>query len=503
MNQIYEQVLTADVSGVAIETRLQKARHLSEKFQNSIFMKREDTQSVFSFKCRGAYNKIRQLSNHERSSGIIAASAGNHAQGVALSADQLNINATIVMPQTTPSIKVDAVKRLNATVILHGDSYDDAYNHAMVLSDQNGYTFIHPYDDPAVIAGQGTIALEILDQLSEPIDYIFVAVGGGGLLAGILAVFKTLSPNTKVIACEPENSACLKAALDANDRIELDSVGIFADGVAVKQIGELPYEIIKADLDDSILVGIDDICSAIKDIYEETRSIVEPAGALSLAGMKHYLKTHSIIDKNIVTINCGANMNFDRLRHVAERTEIGEEKEALFAVEIPEKPGSLNDFCQVIGKRTITEFNYRFQKNKDAVIFLGFSIESKIDSESLINKINDNGYQATDLTFNELAKIHVRHMIGGIPHTPLRNERLFRCQFPERPGALMEFLSQLLKKWNISLFHYRNHGAAYGRVLIGLEVPDSDHEILDDMIAAIGFKFIEETNNDAYKLMLK
>ena len=503
IHQIYEQVLTADVSGVAIESPMQRAKQLSAKFNNSIFMKREDMQSVFSFKCRGAYNKIRQLSNHDRSAGIIAASAGNHAQGVALSADQLNIDAIIVMPVTTPSIKVDAVKRLNATVILHGDSYDEAYLHAQDLSESKGYTFIHPYDDASVIAGQGTIATEILDQLSEPIDYVFVAVGGGGLLAGILAVFKTVSPNTKVIACEPENSACLKMALDANERVQLGSVGIFADGVAVKQIGALTFDIIQPHVDDSILVGIDDICAAIKDIYEETRSIVEPAGALSLAGMKQYLKQHNLVDQNIVTINCGANMNFDRLRHVAERTEIGEQKEALFAVEIPEKPGSLKQFCKVIGKRTITEFNYRFQQHKDAVIFLGFRIESELDSETLTDTINANGYHATDLTQNELAKIHIRHMIGGIPHQPLSNERLFRCQFPERPGALMEFLDQLLTKWNISLFHYRNHGAAYGRVLIGLEVPVKDNEKLDAMIASTGFKFFEETSNVAFKLILK
>ena len=374
IQSIYEQAIQADVSGVAVKSRLQRAKKLSENYNNFVFMKREDTQSVFSFKCRGAYNKIRQLSNSEKSVGIIAASAGNHAQGVALSAYQLNLEATIIMPVTTPSIKVDAVKKLGAKVILFGDSYDDAYEHALLLSHDEGFTFIHPYDDPKVIAGQATIALEIIDQLSEPIDYIFVAVGGGGLLAGILAVFKTISPKTIVVAVEPENSNCLSAALEANERVSLDSVGIFADGVAVKQIGEETFNLIQPHIDDSILVSIDDICAAIKDIYDETRSVVEPAGALSLAGMKDYIKKHNITDKNIVTINCGANMNFDRLRHVAERAEIGEEKEAIYVVNIPEEPGSLKSFCSIIGKRTITEFNYRFQKKDEAMIFVGFSI---------------------------------------------------------------------------------------------------------------------------------
>lgn len=502
LNEIYEKVLQADVSGVAVQSRLQRAKKISKKFKNSIFMKREDTQSVFSFKCRGAYNKIRQLSNSEKSSGIIAASAGNHAQGVALSAYQLNLAAMIVMPVTTPSIKVDSVKSHGANVILFGDSYDDAYNHAVELADSEGFTFIHPYDDPDVIAGQGTIASEILDQLTEPIDYVFVAVGGGGLLAGVLAVFKTLSPQTVVVAVEPDNSACLAAALKAKERVILDTVGIFADGVAVKQIGHLTYSLIEPNIDDSILVGIDDICAAIKDIYDETRSIVEPAGALSLAGMKHYIAQHGIEDKNIVTINCGANMNFDRLRHVAERAEIGEKNEAIYAVEIPENPGSLKKFCSQIGKRTITEFNYRYQKDNQAIIFLGLTIDNLSDAKNVLDNMVSAGYNANDLTENELAKLHVRHMIGGIPHNVLDNERLFRCQFPERPGALMEFLDQLLSKWNISLFHYRNHGAAYGRVLIGLEVPISDNQKLDEMIASTGFNFIEETDNLAYKLML-
>ena len=371
LSKVYEYVNNADVTGVAITTPLYKANILSKRYDNFIFIKREDMQPVFSFKCRGAYNKIRQLSNHDRSAGIVAASAGNHAQGVAMSAQILNINATIVMPETTPLIKVNAVKSYGVKVVLHGDSYDDAYAHAQTLVSEHNYIFIHPYDDIDVIAGQGTLANEVLEQFSEPIDYIFVAVGGGGLLAGVLAVFKVLSPSTKVIAVEPDNSNCLGAALNAQERVILDTVGIFADGVAVRQIGELPFDIVKDHLDGHITVSTDEICAAIKDIYDELRSIVEPAGALSLAGFKAYAHQHNLTDKNIVTINCGANMNFDRLRHVAERTDIGEKKEILFSVELPETPGALFEFCKTIGHRTITEFNYRFQSHDSAKIFIG------------------------------------------------------------------------------------------------------------------------------------
>ena len=427
LSHIHEKVLNADVSGVSIVTPLRHARRLSKKHNNHIFMKREDMQSVFSFKCRGAYNKIRQLSNHDKSAGIIAASAGNHAQGVALSAQQLNIDATIVMPQTTPPIKVNAVRELDATVILHGDSYDDACEYAHQLAKEKDLIFIHPYDDEDVIAGQGTLALEILDQLSEPIDYVFVAVGGGGLLAGVIAVFKVLSPNTKIIAVEPDNSNCLAQAIKDNKRTVLSQVGIFTDGVAVKQIGEHTFPIIQPHVDSAICVSIDEICAAIKDIYEETRSIVEPAGALSLAGLKKYLTQHNIEDKNMITINCGANMNFDRLRHIAERTDIGEHKEALLSVQIPEMPGALLSFCHLIGARTITEFNYRFQTNKNAVIFVG--IEKDNDFQELITILNNNDYKNNDLSMDECAKIHVRHMIGGIPTPPLANEQFLESNF--------------------------------------------------------------------------
>ncbi|MGA0242699.1 MAG: threonine ammonia-lyase, biosynthetic, partial [Candidatus Marinamargulisbacteria bacterium] len=481
---MYFKVESADVSGVANVTPLQKAPLLSQRYNNHIYMKREDLQPVFSFKCRGAHNKIRQLSANQKKRGIIAASAGNHAQGVALSAQTLGLNAIIVMPQTTPSIKVDAVKRFGATVILHGDSYDDAYDHAIQTATDNGRVFIHPYDDPDVIAGQGTIAMELLNQLSDPIDYLFVAVGGGGLLAGILAVMKTLSPTTQVIGVEPETSDCLTQALRAGTRVTLPSVGIFADGVAVKQIGELPFNIIQPAVDDTICVSIDAICAAIKDIYDDTRSIVEPAGALSLAGAKAFLLKKTLKNKHVVTINCGANMNFDRLRHVAERTNIGEKKEQLLSVEIPETPGALMAFCETIGRQTITEFNYRYQGASTAAIFLG--VETSPDCPNAATYLQSKGYHCQDLSANECAKIHIRHMVGGPPKTPLPNERILRVQFPERPGALLEFLTTLQNAWDITLFHYRNHGAAFGRVLVGFNVPS---DTLSDFYASL-----KETN---------
>lgn len=500
LERIHEKVLKADVSGVSMVTPLQHALRLSKKINNHVFMKREDMQSVFSFKCRGAYNKIRQLSNHEKSSGIIAASAGNHAQGVALSAQQLNIDATIVMPQTTPPIKVNSVRELGGNVVLHGDSYDDAYQFARQLSCDNGLIFIHPYDDEDVIAGQGTLALEILQQLTEPIDAIYVAVGGGGLLAGVISVFKVLSPKTKIIAVEPENSNCLSVALKMNERVQLDSVGIFADGVAVKQIGELTFPIIQPYVDESICVSIDEICSAIKDIYEETRSIVEPAGALSLAGLKKHALANDLENKNLVTINCGANMNFDRLRHVAERTEIGEQKESLLAVKIPERPGALLQFCKLIGHRTITEFNYRYKSNMSANIFVG--IERGDDFDQLLTNLSEENYINSDLSNDECAKIHVRHMIGGIPDPILKNEQIYRFQFPERPGALFEFLKGLKSIWNITLFHYRNHGAAYGRVLVGLDIPPSDQLEFQDFISKLKFNSYNETFNTSVTTFL-
>ena len=406
------------------------------------------------------------------------------------------------MPETTPKIKVNAVKALNATVVLNGDSYDDAYEHAKKLEASTGAIFIHPYDDVDVIAGQGTIGLEIIEQLSEPIDMVFVAVGGGGLLAGILGAFKTLSPTTKIIAVEPVNSNCLAAAMAANERVILNTVGIFTDGVAVKQIGQLPFDIIKKYVDDTICVSIDDICSAIKDIYEETRTVVEPAGALSLAGMKHYLHKISQSNLNIVTINCGANMNFDRLRHIAERTEHSENNESLLAVTIPENPGSLKQFCELLDRRTITEFNYRYQSNDQAIIFVGVSHDD-LPIQNFLDQLSANNYIFTDLTTNECAKIHIRHMVGGRPQSTRLNEQLFRFQFPERPGALLDFLDALQNHWNITLFHYRNHGAAFGRVLVGLDINTKDESKLHQFINNLGFNYFNETNNIAYELFCK
>lgn len=500
----YEDAIeNATVYGVSKITSLDSLPKLSIAHQNTLYLKREDQQPVFSFKCRGAFNKMSSLSPETLQSGVIAASAGNHAQGVALSAQKLGCKALIVMPTTTPQIKVQNVKNYGADVVLYGDSYDEAYTHALQLSKEKDLTFIHPYDDPDVIAGQGTIAKEILDQLKEPIDYIFVAVGGGGLIAGIGAYIKAKHPETKIIGVEPENAACLTAALEANERVVLDQVGIFADGVAVKQVGEEPFRLAKLVVDDMVTVTTDEICAGIKDIYDETRSIAEPAGALGLAGLKKYIKEKSIQNKTIVTLNCGANINFDRLRHVSERAEIGEEKEALFAVTIPEEKGSFDRFCQRLGKRAITEFNYRYTDSKEAYIFVGVELsEGRIEREALVTLFQDNGFTALDLTDNELAKLHTRHMVGGHADT-LQDERLFRVQFPERPGALMGFLKGLGSQWNISLFHYRNHGAAFGRVLMGVQVPDSEIPDFQTLLDQSGMTFFDESDNPAYHLFLK
>ena len=500
----YEDAIeNATVYGVSKITSLDSLPKLSIVHKNTLYLKREDQQPVFSFKCRGAFNKMSTLSPETLQGGVIAASAGNHAQGVALSAQKLGCNALIVMPTTTPQIKVQNVKNYGADVVLYGDSYDEAYTHALQLSKEKGLTFIHPYDDPAVIAGQGTIAKEILDQLKEPIDYIFVAVGGGGLIAGIGTYIKAKHPETKVIGVEPENAACLTAALEAKERVTLDQVGIFADGVAVKQVGEEPFRVAQLVVDDMVTVTTDEICAGIKDIYDETRSIAEPAGALGLAGLKKYIKENAIQNKTIVTLNCGANINFDRLRHVSERAEIGEQKEALFAVTIPEEKGSFDRFCQLLGKRSITEFNYRYTDSKEAHIFVGLELtEGQTERTSLVNLLQNNHLSALDLTDNEMAKLHTRYMVGG--HSPtLKDERLFRVQFPERPGALMGFLKGLGSQWNISLFHYRNHGAAFGRVLMGVQVPAL--EILDfqSVLDQSGMTCFDESDNPAYHLFLK
>ena len=474
---------------------------MSRRLGNRILLKREDLQPVFSFKIRGAYNKLLCLSDAERKRGVIAASAGNHAQGVALGAQHLGIKATIVMPKTTPAIKVNAVKTYGARVVLHGDSYDEAFGHSQELVKKHGYTYVHPYDDPDTIAGQGTLGMEILRQCPDQLDAIFVAVGGGGLAAGIAAYVKYVRPEVKIIAVEPEDSACLDLAMKTGRRAVLKQVGLFADGVAVKQIGKETFRILKDTVDEVITVTTDELCASIKDIFEDTRSIVEPAGALSLAGIKKYVDRENCEGKTLVGINCGANMNFDRLRYISERTEIGEKHEAVLAVTIPEKPGSFKAFCRALSKRSITEFNYRYADSKEAHIFCGVQIQSEEDRQALLKELKKDGYAVEDFTDNEMAKLHIRHMVGGHGRA-VENELVYRFEFPERPGALMQFLTTLGARWNISMFHYRNHGAAYGRVLLGMQVPANERKTVNAMLRELGYPFWEETDNKAYQLFL-
>ncbi|WP_415902311.1 threonine ammonia-lyase, biosynthetic [Neptuniibacter sp. QD29_5] len=498
-----KKILEARVYDVAIETPLDEAKGLSERLNNRIMLKREDEQPVFSFKLRGAYNKLSQLTDEERACGVVAASAGNHAQGLAMSAKHLGVKATIVMPKTTPDVKVNNVRRLGGKVVLHGDAYDDAAAHAQKLVEEKGMTYVHPFDDPDVIAGQGTVAMEILRQESGPIEAIFVPVGGGGLVAGIAAYVKYLRPETKVIGVESEDSACLKAALDAGKRVTLDQVGIFADGVAVAIIGENTFEVAKKYVDDVITVSTDEICAAIKDIYDDTRSICEPAGALGVAGMKKYVAREEISDKTLIAIDSGANVNFDRLRHIAERSELGEQREAIIAARIPEKPGSFKKFCSALGNRNITEFNYRYSDDSNAIVFAGIQLKAGGDGrEEVISELREKEYEVEDLSENEIAKIHVRYMVGGHAPATLENEVIYRFEFPERPGALMNFLKKLGGKWNISMFHYRNHGAAYGRVLVGMQVPKAERDQVGTFLEEIGYNYWEETDNAAYKLFL-
>ncbi len=496
-----EKILKAPVYDIAKETPLEYAPKLSLRTNNHIQFKREELQPVFSFKLRGAYNKIVNLSQAEKSRGIIAASAGNHAQGVALSAQKLKIKATVVMPKTTPDIKVAAVRDLGAKVKLFGDTYDEACAHAKELAETQSLIFIHPYDDPEVIAGQGTIAMEIIRQHSGELHAIFIPVGGGGLIAGISAYIKHLYPETKVIGVEPEDAASLYNALKSNRRIKLKQVGLFADGVAVRQIGREPFRIARQTVDEVILASTDEICAAIKDIFDDTRSIVEPAGALAVAGLKKYVKQYAVTNKNLIAINSGANMNFDRLRHVAERAELGEQHEVLLAVTIPERPGSFKKFCKTLGQSNITEFNYRYTDSKLAHVFVGVELDRQTTKESIIKLLKANSYSVVDLSDNETAKLHVRYMVGG--HTnKIENERLFRFTFPERPGALLQFLSCIGKNWNISMFHYRNHGAAYGRVLAGIQVPPEKRSEFDDFLKTFDYRHHEESDNPAYKLFL-
>ena len=501
-NQYLNKILKARVYDVAVETPLDPMKILSERLDNQVLLKREDLQPVFSFKLRGAYNKIVHLNTAAKSKGVIAASAGNHAQGVALSAQKLGIKALIVMPRTTPGIKVEAVRRLGARVVLFGDTYDEACEHARELAKENGMTFIHPYDDPDVIAGQGTIAAEILHHGAENIHAIFVPVGGGGLLAGVAAYVKALYPRIKVIGVEPDDAPCLYEALKRKRRVVLDQVGIFADGVAVRQVGKEPFRVARACVDDVVLASTDEICAAIKDIFDDTRSIAEPAGALALAGLKKYVQRRRLRNKRLIAIDSGANTNFDRLRHVAERAEMGERREALLAVTIPEQPGSFLRFCRIIGKRSITEFNYRYADDQDAHVFVGIQLNHGDEEKNeVVRHLREKHYPVIDMTENEMAKLHIRYMVGGHAAN-VDDENLYRFQFPERPGALLDFLACIGQRWNISLFHYRNHGAAYGRVLVGIQLPAEDKAEFQSFLETLGYDFWDETGNAVYKLFL-
>jgi len=498
-----EKILKARVYDVAVETPLDAMRLLSERLGNPVWLKREDLQPVFSFKLRGAYNKIVGLDDAQRARGVIAASAGNHAQGVALAANRLGIQAVIVMPRTTPDIKVQSVRKLGAKAILHGDTYDEAYERAVKLTEEKGLVFIHPYDDPEVIAGQGTVAMEILRQHDAPPHAVFVPVGGGGLIAGVAAYIKALYPKVKVIGVEPDDAPTLQRALQRDKRVVLDQVGIFADGVAVRQIGKEPFRIARQCVDEVILVSTDEICAAIKDIFDDTRSIAEPAGALGVAGLKRYVEREQPLGKHLVAIDSGANMNFDRLRHVAERAELGERNEAILAVTIPERPGSFRAFCEALGARSITEFNYRYSDNADAHVFAGVQLRGgDTERQEIVARLCADGYAVIDLTENEAAKLHVRHMVGGRA-VGAKDEVVYRFEFPERPGALLRFLTSMGQRWNISLFHYRNHGAAYGRVLVGMQVPPGDRRRLKEFLEKLAYPYVEETGNLVYSLFLR
>jgi threonine dehydratase len=496
-----QKILTAKVYDVAIESSLDLAPTLSRRIGNRVLLKREDQQPVFSFKLRGAYNKMAQLSATERARGVITASAGNHAQGVALAAQRLSCKATIVMPITTPSIKIQAVEARGAKVVLHGDTFSDAYAHALKLQKSQRATFVHPYDDPDVIAGQGTIAVEILRQWQAPIDAIFVAIGGGGLISGIASYVKRVRPEIKVIGVQPTDSDAMARSIAAGRRIKLAHVGLFADGVAVREVGRETFRICRELVDDIVLVDTDAICAALKDVFEDTRSILEPAGALSVAGLKLWCERHRFRDRTLVAIACGANMNFDRLRFVAEQAELGEEREAILAVTIPERPGSFRQFCALLGKRNVTEFNYRYADSKIAHLFVGIEVSDRHETAELLRAMHKRRIEAYDLSNNEMAKVHIRHLVGG--HAPAaENEILYRFEFPERPGALMQFLNSMSRGWNISLFHYRNHGADYGRVLVGMQVPPSEKAAFHEFLGRLGYPSVEETANPAYRMFL-
>lgn len=497
-----KRILVARVYEAATETSLDFAPALSRRFGNRIWLKREDEQPVFSFKLRGAYNKMVSLSPEVLARGVVASSAGNHAQGVALSAQKLSAKATIVMPVTTPLIKVDAVKALGAEVVLVGDNYDAAYEHALALQKEHGLTFIHPYDDPDVIAGQGTVGMEILKQHPAPIDAVFVAVGGGGLIAGVGVAFKSLRPSTKIIGVEPEDADAMDRSLRSGKREKLERVGRFADGVAVRQVGKETFRIAREVVDQMIVVSNDEICAAMKDIFEDRRCVLEPAGALAFAGLKKYVETTGCSDKSLISIACGANVNFDSLRHVSERAEIGERREAVIAVEIPEEPGSFRQFCSELGGYEVTELNYRFAGRNKGHVFLGVKTGSSLVGEELVASLRSKGYEALNLTDNEMAKLHIRHMVGGRAESAA-GERFYHVAFPERKGALGEFLDKMKQPWFVTLFHYRNHGSDFGRVFLGIQIPSRDVATFKRYLSMLGYEHTDETDNPACKLFLE
>jgi len=504
-----KKILTSRVYDVAAESPLELAPSLSQRFDNRIYFKREDMQSVFSFKLRGAYNKMAQLSPAQLKRGVICASAGNHAQGVALSACKLGCRALVVMPTTTPPLKIDAVRErggANVEIILHGDSYTDAFHHALTLEKEQSLTFVHPFDDPDVIAGQGTIGMEILRQHSGPIHAIFVAIGGGGLVSGIGAYVKAVRPDIKIVGVQTLDSDAMAKSLKAGSRVVLPDVGLFSDGTAVRQVGEETFRIAQEVVDEIIIVDTDAICAAIKDVFQDTRSILEPAGALAVAGAKAYVERAAmsklpVQGQTLVAVACGANMNFDRLRFVAERAELGEAREAVFAVTMPEERGSFRRFCQLVGPRNVTEFNYRISDQAQAHVFVGVQISSRGESGLLARKFEEQGFKTLDMTHDELAKLHIRHLVGG-KSALAHDELLYRFEFPERPGALMRFLDSMAPNWNISLFHYRNQGGDVGRILIGLQVPDEEMAQFRQFLASLGYRYWDETSNPVYKLFL-
>jgi threonine dehydratase len=502
LSDYLQKILTARVYDVANETPLELAKNLSQRLGNQILLKREDTQPVFSFKLRGAYNKMAHLDPAKLKRGVICASAGNHAQGVALAAKRLGCKALIVMPVTTPQLKIDAVRSHGGDVVLFGDSYSDAYVHALELETKRGLTFVHPFDDPDVIAGQGTIAMEILRQHQAPIEAIFVAIGGGGLISGVAAYIKSVRPEIRVIGVQTNDSDAMLRSVNAGKRVQLADVGLFADGTAVKLVGEETFRLTRELVDDFVVVDTDAACAAIKDVFQDTRSILEPSGALGVAAIKQYVETHRCKGKTFVAITCGANMNFDRLRFVAERAEVGEEREALFAVTIPEERGSFRRFCELLGPRAVTEFNYRISDANEAHVFVGLTTVNRAEPEKLARHFKKHGFETLNLTDDDLAKEHVRHMVGG-RSALARDERLYRFVFPERPGALMRFLSSMNPSWNISLFHYRNQGADHGRILVGIQVPRNDKKAFKDFLEGLAYPCADETDNPVYRLFLR